>query len=128
MTADDLAKALSEACEEFTDEIKEKIENKINQIAEEAVEEVKTLAPVYHGKSKKISKGRYKKSWKYKIDKERGNLTATVYASGKQYNLTHLLENGHLNRDGTSRSKAFPHISIANENAVKKAEKMLEDL
>ena len=128
MTADDLAKALSEACEEFTDEIKEKIEIKINQIAEEAVEEVKNLSPVYHGKSKKISKGRYKKSWKYRIDKERGNLTATVYASGKQYNLTHLLENGHLNRDGTSRSKAFPHISIANENAVKKAEKMLEDL
>lgn len=128
MTADDLAKALSEACEEFTDEIKEKIENKINQIAKETDEEVKNLAPVYHGKSKKISKGRYKKSWKYKIDKERGSINAVVYASGKQYNLTHLLKNGHLNRDGTSRSKAFPHISIANENAVKKAEKMLEDL
>lgn len=128
MTADDLAKALSDACKEFTDEVKEKVENKVNQIAEETVEEVKSLAPVYHGKSKKITKGRYKRSWKYKIDKERGSINAVVYASGKQYNLTHLLENGHLNRDGTSRSKAFPHISIADENMQKKLENLMEDL
>ena len=128
MTADDLAKALSDACKEFTDEVKEKVENKINQIAQETVEDVKSLAPVYHGKNKKTSKGRYKRSWKYRTDKERGSINAVVYASGKQYNLTHLLENGHLNRDGTSRSKAFPHISVADKNMQEKLEKILDDL
>ena len=126
--ADELTKALTRACRDFTDEVKEKVENKVNQIAEETVEDVKSLAPVYHGKNKKTPKGRYKRSWKYRIDKERGAINAVVYASGKQYALTHLLENGHLNRDGTSRSKTFPHISKANENAEKKVEKLFEDL
>ena len=62
------------------------------------------------------------------LEKERGEIKVTVHVKGKHYRLTHLLEKGHLNRDGTTRSKAIPHISIAQEHANKKAEKLLEGL
>ncbi len=125
---DELADVLSEYCREYTGEIAEKVEEGIETIGMEAAREVKELSPVSDGNDKSIPKGAYRRSWTCRIDKERGNITATVYVKGKHNRLTHLLTNGHLNRDGTTRSKEFPHISIANEHAQKKVDKLLEDL
>ncbi|MBR1592818.1 MAG: HK97 gp10 family phage protein [Ruminococcus sp.] len=128
MTSDELTKALTKACRDFTDEVKEKVENKVNQIAGETVEEVKSLAPVYKGKNKNTPKGRYKRSWKYSIEKKNGTINAIVHSTGRQCALTYILENGTLNHDGTVRSRKFPHISVADENMRKKIEKLFEDL
>lgn len=125
---DDLVKALTDYCRGYTDEIKSMVGDKLETIGEEAVSDVKKLAPVYVGANKRTPKGSYRRSWTYRVDKERGKISVTVYASGKNYRLTHLLENGHLTRDGRTRSKAIPHIAPANERAQKKAEKLLEDL
>ena len=40
--------------------------------------------------------------------------------------MTHLLEKGHANRDG-GRTKAYPHIKPAEEEAVKEALKLIEE-
>lgn len=128
ISPDDLAGALAEYCREYTEEITEKVEEGIENIGREAAREVKELSPVSDGSDKSVPKGAYRRGWTCKIEKERGKLTATVYVKGKHYRLTHLLENGHLNRDGATRSREFPHISIANEHAQKKVEKLLEDL
>lgn len=128
ISPDDLAGVLAEYCREYTDDVVEKVDNGIVNIGEEALQEVKELVPVYKGKNKNTVKGTYRRHFDIKIDRWRGQVKATVYVKGKHYRLTHLLENGHLNRDGTTRSKEFPHISIANEHAQKKVEKLLEDL
>lgn len=128
ISPDDLAGVLAEYCREYTEEITEKVEEGIENIGIEAAREVKELSPVSDGSDKSVPKGAYRRSWTCKIEKERGKLTATVYVKGKHYRLTHLLENGHLNRDGTTRSREFPHISIANEHAQKKVEKLLKEL
>lgn len=127
---ENLVAALVSACQEYTDDVKETVKNGIVKIGEEATEEVKTLAPVYEGEDKnmKYPKGSYKRSWKYTVDEERGKIQVTVHAKSPHYRLTHLLEKGHLNRDGTTRSKAIPHISVANADAEKKVDKLLEDL
>lgn len=44
------------------------------------------------------------------------------------YQLTHLLENGTLNHDGTQHSKPIPHISVALKHAEEKLNHMLENL
>lgn len=129
-TPEALVASLVSTCQEYTDEVREAVEEGIIKIGEEAVEQVKALSPVYQGneKNRKYSKGAYKRSWTYRVDRERGKINVTVHAKSPHYRLTHLLENGHLNRDGTTRSKAIPHISIVNNLAEKKVDKLLEDL
>ena len=148
-TPETLVAALVSACQEYTDDIKEQVEEGILKIGEEAVEQVKALSPVYEGtdrvsktgkhyhttnKNMKYPKGSYKRSWTYSVDRERGKIKVTVHAKKPHYRLTHLLENGtkyphgHLNRDGTKRTKAIPHVSIVNNLAQKKVDKLLEEL
>lgn len=127
-TPENFVASLVQLCQEYTDEVKEKLENGLVKIGKEAVAEVKSLSPVYKGRNKKIVKGAYRDNWTYRTAKERGSFKVTVHVNGQRYRLTHLLENGHLNRDGTTRAKAIPHISIANDHAQKKVDKLLEDI
>lgn len=128
ITPEELAQTLADYCRGYTEEIKEAVGQGIEKIGEEAVQEIKEIAPVYAGENTGTPKGAYKRSWTYRIDKERGVINVTVHVKGKNYRLTHLLENGHLNRDGTTRSRAIPHISIANKHAQEKAEKLIKEL
>lgn len=115
-----LAAALTEACRTYTEEAVEKVESGIEQIGKEATAEVKSLSPT--------DKGKYKRSWTCNIEKAKGTFVVTVHARGKEYRLTHLLEYGHMNRDGTTRARAFPHIEKANEHAHEKVNELLEGL
>lgn len=94
-----LAAALVSACGEFTDDVKQELEQGIIKIGEEAVDEVKKLAPVYKGKkqnrrvtrkgeSKNRTKGTYKRNWTYRVDRERGTIRVTVHVKGADYRLT----------------------------------------
>ena len=123
---DELVGALTSAFSKYSSEIRDKIDSRVEEIGNEAVEEVKSLSPVYTGKSKKLKKGKYRKGWRCEIEKSRGKIEVTVH--NKQYQLTHLLENQHLNRDGTTFSTPHPHISIANDHAEKKVDKLIEEL
>lgn len=127
-TPEALVAALVSTCQAYTDEIRETVENGIIDIGQEATAEIRAIAPVYKGDNKNTAKGAYKRSWTYRVDQERGKINVTVHAKNPHYRLTHLLENGHLNRDGTTRSKAIPHISIVNAIAEQKVDKLLEGL
>jgi len=128
ITPDALTDALVSACSEYTEEVRAFVEEGVEKIGEEALKEVKELAPIYEGDNKNTRKGAYRRSWTCDISKQRGVINAVVHAKVPHYRLTHLLENGHLNRDGTTRSKAIPHISIANASAEKKVSTLLEDI
>ena len=62
---------------------------------------------VVHG----MKPGAYAGSWRNRINRERLSVSATVY-NKKYYFLTHLLEDGHVNRNGT-RTEGIPHIEPA---------------
>lgn len=126
ITPDELAAVLTATAAKYTEEFKETLDEELEKIGKEAVAEVKKLSPVYTGKSKKLKKGKYRSGWRYEIQKNRGAIKVTVH--NKHYQLTHLLENGTLNHDGTQRSRSIPHISIANRHAEEKVDKLLEEL
>lgn len=126
ITPEALTDALVEAFSEYSEEFKETLDGKLETIGKEALKEVKKLSPVYTGDSKKIKKGKYRGGWRCEVIKERGAVNVVVH--NKHYPLTHLLENPHLNRDGTTYSKPIPHISIANKHAEEKLNKLLEGL
>lgn len=120
MNNNDLADMITETCRQFTEETVQAVESGIEEIVTQAAQEIKATAPKKSGK--------YRRSWKVRKDRENGSITVTAYASGKSYRLTHLLENGHVTRDGTTRARAFPHIAPANEAAHAKAERLLEEV
>lgn len=120
MDAEDLTSALAEACRSYTEEVVQKVEEGITNIGREATDEVKSLAPVEHGG--------YKRNWTFRIDRSRGEYKVTVHVKGRKAHLTHLLEYGHLNRDGKTRAREFPHIGIAEKHAEEKVNELLENL
>ena len=130
VSPDDLVSALMEATEQLTEEVVEELEGGFEKIAKETVDEVKRLSPVYEGNVKELKKGDYRRKWKYKIEKEKGVTRVTVYNS--KGGLTHLLENGHLIKNGAGRTigkaNPIPHIELAAKHAEEKLEKLMEEV
>jgi len=123
----ELTDAIKEILETASSDLKKELNGLTEKVAAEGVKNLKKSSPVYKGKKKlKYDPGTYAKSWTYANDysKVTGNGSCTIY-NKYHYRLTHLLEFGHVNRDG-SRTKAFPHIAAVNEQVCKKFEEKVE--
>lgn len=117
----DIAEEIAQELQAYTVEVQMKIEKAARKICREAISKLKETSPRGHGKE------HYADGWKAKLEKSDMGFHITIY-NAKKPGLTHLLENGHLNRDGT-RAKAFPHIKAvqdeANEKLAQEIEKIL---
>ena len=110
--SDEIAKALSE----YSDEIAEEVDQAAEEVITETVEELRATSPK--------RKGKYAKSWAKKRDKK-GTWVAHVKAP--HYRLTHLLERGHVLKNG-GRAKAHVHIAPAEQHAIEKFEERITRL
>lgn len=101
---------LEDILSEYSDEVNEVVEEEIEKEARALVERLKSDSPKKSGK--------YAKSWKVStISNERSRKSKLIYNEKGQ--LTHLLENGHVTRNGKTRTKAYPHI-LKNEELSKR--------
>lgn len=104
--ANDLVVQMKNILDEYNADVQRVTEAAINTVAKESVDKLKNTSPVGYT-------GEYAKGWTVKKD---GKLTQTVH--NKKYQLTHLLENGHVIRNarGTyGRAPAHPHIKPVEE-------------
>lgn len=113
---------LSNEIEKILDEELEKsrdaIEKAAEKVAQQTVDRLKQTSPKKTGK--------YARAWRKKeTPLTRGKVSYTVHNTRGQ--LTHLLEKGHALRSG-GRTRAFPHIKPAEEEAMKNFERELIDL
>lgn len=70
--------------------------------------------------------GAYRKSFALKKGGDRKTSYSVIWhVKGRQFRLTHLLEHGHMNRDGT-RARAFPHITYGDKLAQRMLPEQLE--
>lgn len=94
----------------------------VEEVAKEAAKKLKQTSP---------GTGRYHKGWAVKNERGRLTCAAIVYGKHGTYQLAHLLENGHLMRNG-KRSKAIVHIKPvadwANTEALNRMYEKLEKL
>lgn len=134
ITPDEFVEALAEATRTMTEEVVEEMENRLEEIASETVEELNRISPKFKGddSKRKYKAGSYAKSWTFSKSKERGVTRVIVHAAKPHWRLTHLLENGHVVRNGTKRvvgnADPIPHISIAEEHAEEKIDRLMEGL
>ena len=122
----DLTKQINELLEEYGDAVIEKIEDTLPYVANKTLE-------FFQSSDKVPSKtGDYRKGWRAKSWRETSNYRGVTVYNATDWQLTHLLENGHHKRDGTGWVDKREHIIYANEYAqdllVKTIKKEIEDI
>ena len=113
---DDLATEIEKELKNYSQDIADGVKADVKQVAKECRDEIKRNSPRLTGD--------YAKGWRTETNFEsREDIRITVH-NKTDYQLTHLLEDGHAGRGGTSKGAAppYPHIGPAEENAAKKLE------
>lgn len=122
---DDLDTVIGDILKEYADDVNKGLQTAVPKIAKIAQQEVKAGSPVRKKDTKKRRKGRYKRGWTVKEDVVDRLRVDYIVHNRTDYQLTHLLEKGHvLVRGGRTRGRipAQVHIAPAEEHAIKNFE------
>ena len=125
--SNNLSAEIQKQLNSYSGNIAKAVNEKLETVAQETAEELKK------GGSYKERTGKYSKDWDYKARKNYTPGISTeefsVY-NKKHYQLTHLLEKGHVSRAG-KRVKAFEHIlpteQIAEMKVIKAVQQAAEE-
>lgn len=107
--------------DDYNVDVYTEVEEAINEVSKEAVQKLRAESRAAFGK------GDYAKGWARKLEKKRIRVTATVYGKKETgtSSLAHLLEHGHVTRNGTGRTykptPAHIHIEPVEQWAVNEA-------
>ena len=108
-TINNLDKAIEDILEDYSTNITNAVNEQTDKAAEQLRKDISADAPVKSGKQKK--------SWKVTKQKVAGlDLLAIVHST--DYRKVHLLENGHLTRNGVTRTKATRYVSKNEEKII----------
>lgn len=112
----DFDKAIEKVLLEYGEEVNEALETSVSTVASEAAEKLKAKT-VFN--PERHPTGKYAASWISEQIAKGRVYTKTVVHNLEHYRLTHLLEKGHVSRNGTGRTfgkvPAYPHIADVNE-------------
>lgn len=109
--SDQMTKILNE----YVDDVKTATNNSIDKVAKESVRKLKQSSSEFR------RTGEYAKGWTLKKERGSGGIVS-VTVHNKKYQLTHLLENGHVVRNGSGtygRVNGVKHIKPVEEWAIK---------
>lgn len=115
---------LSEAVKAELDKMNAEVIKQVNEAAQKAAKNgaktLKSTSPVRSdGKKRKRAPGSYAKGWSAKVKEKNIGMETWVIYNRTDYQLTHLLEFGHIIAGTGRRSRAIPHIAAVNESASK---------
>ena len=97
---DTLATEIISELQNYSDEIAETLKKEVKSAAKDAKKSVGDKSPIRTGK--------YKRSWGV-LNLYESKEDIRIAVRNKEYQLTHLLEHGHLTRSG-KRTRAIPHV------------------
>lgn len=104
--------------DEYTAEVDEAVGKAVTKTANEAVSELKQGKGGFNNRT-------YSRGWTKKVIKHRLYSEAVVYNKTAGH-LTHLLEFGHVTRNG-GRTRAYPHIAPVNDQVGEMFEDAFEE-
>ena len=108
-----LAATIAGILNEYADGVTTGVKDAVKKTTKDGAKLVKREAV------KKFGNGPYAKSWTFKYESDRLGSSGIIYS--KKPSLPHLLENGHMLRNGRFW-QGKPHISIAEEKIVEEFE------
>lgn len=111
---ENLASEIMKGLEEYSDMATDEVKKEVRKTANSVKKEIEANAPV--GATKK-----YSKSWSVKKERETSHSIELVVHSKNRYQLAHLLEKGHVLRQG-GRVSAKPHIAPAEAKGIRELE------
>lgn len=112
----DLEKELADMLSEYADGVTDGVKEAVSTVGKETVKALRTTSP-----KRRKNGGKYAKGWRVKNTREDSQEKVVTVHNATDYQLTHLLENGHANRDGTF-TPAHKHIKPAEEAAARSLE------
>lgn len=117
--SDDIAGIL----EEYADDVRGNLEDIVKSIGKKGAKALQAQAKAT------VNGTQYAKGWTSQVETTRLGATATIY-NKSQPGLAHLLEHGHVSRNGTGRSfgrvSGHEHIAPVEEELVDEFQKELE--
>lgn len=118
MSNNELEDALSSVLDNYATDLREAINADTEAAAQKLRKAIAADAPVGTGKQKK--------SWK--ISREYlGGIDLKTIIHSSDYRKVHLLENGHLTRNGVTRTKATYYVSRNTEQVLDEYEKIVAE-
>lgn len=108
-----IAVQMKEVLDEYSKDVKDATNNAISKTSKEAVQKLRNTSPKDTGK--------YAKGWTVKKERGRDGIETVTVHNKTDYQLTHLLENGHVvrNAKGTyGRTNGIKHIAPVEEWAA----------
>ncbi len=118
ISVDKLADAVMDGLKEYAGAVTDGLKAAAKETAGDCAKELKRTSPAATGK--------YRKGWKVKKAFENGVSVRFTVHNATDYNLTHLLEKGHVKRGG-GRVAAIPHIGQAEEKAIEQMTKLAKE-
>lgn len=117
---DKLADVISDILDEYEGDIQGNIGEITTAIGKKGVQTLRGEA-----RTRLNGTGEYARGWTYQVDRQRLSTSVTIY--NNHPGLPHLLENGHVTRNGTGRTypstPAHEHIAPVAEELVEKFER-----
>ena len=119
---DQFDEAIRNQLETYNADISREINKNLKEVADKTAETLKK------GGSYRERTGKYTPDWSVTARPGRSAMAGEEYSvhNRKHYQLTHLLEKGHVTRNG-GRTRAFVHIATAEHEAQDLAVKAVED-
>lgn len=109
---------INDILNDYSHDIQDAITERAIEVAKDGQKKLKSTSPI--NKKNTSNKGRYAKGWKVKTTKGHGFVNCIIY-NATDYQLTHLLEDGHLTRNG-GKTTPIKHIEPINEMCAKNFE------
>lgn len=121
-----LASEVLKAMDEYTEEVTEKVQQAVRDVGRDTARNLRAVNQVTGSNVWK----RYPSGWAVKNTARKGKQIAEVH-NKDHYRLTHLLENGHVIKNGTGRTygntRAFPHIEAVDKKSVELLDKKIRE-
>ena len=113
---------------EYSTDIQDALQEEAMAISKKGANELKNASGTYT-----VRTGKYNRGWKVKTIKGHGFISCTIHNS-TNYQLTHLLENGHrlVGRTGQHKTigmtRSFKHIAPVESRCIREYEKNIENI
>lgn len=117
---DDISSKVVEWLTEYDESVTDVAKQVVDEIAEGTLSETK--AHISWNDKKYSNSFALNTSFENKRNKRR-----TWYVKSPHYRLTHLLEFGHLTRDGQTKTRAFPHVRYGDEYVKNNFERIMKE-